>query len=215
MYNSVSLYPTVDYGFKSVFDVVKFLLSPFTTLEVTALKNDFKAKKVKNAAKKVYNTKSTSKINSKYSSMCEIHAKDSTKWYKGEYDEFDSPVSALCFRDSILHPNCKSLVYYDEEITCAYIDYDSSSHEKIKSIELRQDGIISGIKKQGDKWLPYFINDGIVNKQYSKAEVNEFYIKVKEILKKAQNNVELTENNPINEMNSETDKIYSDIIYRM
>lgn len=179
----------------------------FIAVMSDAVKKIFKRKSKRKAAAKIGRQAESSNIKA-------VYTKEAVKWYKGGYDEYDTPVSSLSFKDSITNPGLKSMVYYDEEIAGAYIYYDNSSAQKIKCIELREDGRITGIYKQSGRYVPCSTYNGEKKVNYSRDEVVNIYCKMKNILKKAGKNKMLLENNPVSEINSEIDSICMGIIHR-
>jgi|GEM_PF-6995128 len=177
-----------------------------------------------NAVQKIFNKKSKRKAAAKSggknsqtktdNSIKAVYTKEAIMWYKNGYDEYDTPVSSLSFKESITNLGLKSIVYYDEEIAGAYIDYDCSKDGKIKCMELRRDNRITGIYEQAGRYIPYCINDGEKKSDYTRGEVVNIYCTMKNILKKARENKMLLENNPVSEINSEIDSICMGIIHR-
>ena len=153
----------------------------------------------------------------KTNSIKAIHFENGTKWYKSEYySEDDIAVSELNCTNSLLNQDCKSIVYFDEKIKCAYIDYKNEGNKKIKCIELRQNGIVIGIHQQDGEWVPYFNDDNNqLTTKYKRQELNKFYREIQGILIKAKQNETINKNTNINAIKEETDEIYFNVIKKI
>ena len=124
------------------------------------------------------------------------------------------PVSSILVKDSLINPECKYIVYFDETIFCVYIDSDEAKSNKIKCIEIISDGVVSGIKRNEGNWTTYTILEGLDERKCSNPEIKNLYNQIKHILIKVQDENLLPANNPISDIDKETDKIYFEICHK-
>lgn len=119
-------------------------------------------------------------------------------------------IAELKITDSLTNENCKSMVYYDPEIKFAYIDFDSEKAVKFKGLEIRYDGMISGIKRNQGEWKTYFIENGqeTASSEANKAQLFEH---IKQIMDECKDNSLLTQNNQVYKIEKQIYDIYNDM----
>lgn len=117
-------------------------------------------------------------------------------------------VAEVKITESLTNANCKSMVYYDSEIKFAYIDFDSTKALGFKGLEIRYDGMISGIKRNNDGWKSYFIENG---KEAKASEENktQLYEHIKHIIDECKDNSLLTQSNQVNRIEKQIYDAYN------
>ena len=121
-------------------------------------------------------------------------------------------VQELSINDSIINSHCKSIIYSDEEIKFARIDFTKGIIPEFAGVEVREDGIVGGISQSGGKWHVYFSQNGEdIELSASEAACKRLNSQIKNILQEMKNNSFISENNPVNELENQIDGIYNKI----
>lgn len=119
-------------------------------------------------------------------------------------------IAEVKITDSLTNENCKSMVYFDPEIKFAYIDFDSAKAVNFKGLEVRYDGMISGIKRNEGEWKTYFIENG-QETESSEANKTQLFEHVKQIIEECKDNSLLTQNNQVYRIEKQIYDIYNDM----
>lgn len=125
-------------------------------------------------------------------------------------DQYNETISEINIDKSLLNENCKSMVYQDAEIKFARIDFTSGDEPDFTGLEIRKDGIVSGISRTGEQWHIYFAKSG-QDIEHDKTDDYGLYKQVKAIIHESKQNSLLSENNPIDIVEEQIDEIYKKI----
>jgi len=125
-------------------------------------------------------------------------------------DKYNETISEININDSLLNENCKSMVYQDPEIKFARIDFTSGDAPSFSGLEIRKDGIVSGISRTGENWHIYFAKSG-QDIEHDRTDDYQLYKQVKAILNESKQNSLMFEKNPINIVEKQIDEIYKNI----
>lgn len=119
--------------------------------------------------------------------------------------------SEIKITESAVNKDCKSMIYFDSDVKCAYIDFDKNANPNFAGLELRFDGTIQGLKEKNGRWSLYEVENG-EEKELDKIGASIFYKEIKKIMTDCKENSLLAENNNLNYVERQIYQICGSII---